>query len=97
MTEPQLGPEGALGAEDGGTLNAIGRALIQMQQGAGGQSITAGSSPGIPQSQLIFTRAASTDSDTVASSGTNNGERSFCYYCSCYSGFFFKRAFFSEL
>ena len=43
-----------------------------MQQG--GQSIAAGSSPGIPQSQLIFTRAASTDSDTVAPSGGNNGE-----------------------
>ena len=43
-----------------------------MQQG--GQSIAAGSSPGIPQSQLIFTRAASTDAETVAPSGANNGE-----------------------
>ena len=53
-----------------------------MQQGGGGQSIAAGSSPGIPQSQLIFTRAASTDSDTVAPSGANNGETIFCYYSS---------------
>ena len=43
-----------------------------MQQG--GQSIAAGSSPGIPQSQLIFTRAASTDAETAAPSGANNGE-----------------------
>ena len=77
MTEPQLGTEGAIGTEDGSTLNAIGRALIQMQQG--GQSIAAGSSPGIPQSQLIFTRAASTDSDTVAPSGANNGEVTFSF------------------
>lgn len=72
LSDSPLGPEaGTIGTEDGGTLNAIGRALIQMQQG--GQSVAA---PGIPQSQLIFTRATSSDSDTTsAQTGNSNGER----------------------
>lgn len=67
LTESQLDPESTLTVEDGSTLNAIGRALIQMQQG--NQSIVAG---GIPQSQLILTRATSSDADT-ATNGTANG------------------------
>ena len=71
MPEPQLGPEGTIvGGEDGGTLNAIGRALIQMQQGS--QSVVT-SAGGIPQSQLIFTRASSSDTDTTPPNGNANG------------------------
>lgn len=71
LAEPQLPPEeSSITSEDGSTLNAIGRALIQMQQGQQQQIAAAGS---IPQSQLIFTRATSTDSDTAPPNGNTNG------------------------
>ena len=82
FTEPQLTAEGAIVGEDGGTLNAIGRALIQIQQ-QNNQSIAAAAAAasgvatagGIPQSQLIFTRGTSTDSEPPASNANGNSER----------------------
>lgn len=52
--------------EDGSTLNAIGRALIQMQQGNL-------SSSNAQHSQFILTRTSTADTES-----SQNGER--CYY-----------------
>ncbi len=52
-------------SDDGGTLNAIGRALLQMQQGS--QSQQPQMSPS--SNQQIFFRTSATDSNAASQSG----------------------------
>lgn len=63
--------------DEGGTLNAIGRALLQMQQGSQNQHTPISSA----NQQIFLTRASSTETDVGNQNGKSGYVRGYLRWC----------------